>query len=53
MSNCMLVYQSASFQSSQMKPEPITLVTGVTKINNKFYCCQGALTGRSIKGKSL
>ena len=31
MSNCMLVYQSASSQSSQMKPEPITLVTGVTK----------------------
>ena len=31
MSNCMLVYQSASSQGSQMKPEPITLVTGVTK----------------------
>ena len=31
MSNCMLVYQSASSQGSQMKPEPITLFTGVTK----------------------
>ena len=32
MSNCMLVYQSASSQGSQMKPEPITLVTGVTSL---------------------
>ena len=31
MSHCMLVYQSASSQGSQMKLEPITLVTGVTK----------------------
>ena len=31
MSNCMLVYLSASSQGSQPKPEPVTPVTGVTK----------------------